>query len=335
MSDAQDQAGEDLLELDYPAWRARMAAIGAEQGFHESLGEAHHAHFVETEGATLLVSFESFPAIRALSDSGLPLGAEVAEAQGWSHLAVVSARDTWFRAPEIYAFFDQLNDDAFFDEFDTILFYGAGPCGYAACAYSVAAPGARVLALQPQATLDPRATEWDDRFVAMRRTSFTDRYGYAPDMIDAADRAYIAYDPREPLDAMHAALFARRNVLRLRMPSMGAALQADVIGLDIFRPLLEAAMHGTLDTAAFGRLLRGRRGYGPYLRRLLARLDADERPDLAVLLCRNVTNRMRAPRFRKRLLALEAAGHGRPRARAPEPAEDDADAMPGTAVAGR
>ena len=40
----------------------------------------------------------------------------------------------------VYGFFDQILDDGFFDEFDTIIFYGAGPCGYAATAYSVAAP---------------------------------------------------------------------------------------------------------------------------------------------------------------------------------------------------
>jgi hypothetical protein len=49
----------------------------------------------------------------------------------------------------------------FFDDFDQVVFYGAGQCGYAAAAFSVATPGATVVAIQPQATLDPRVTEWD------------------------------------------------------------------------------------------------------------------------------------------------------------------------------
>ena len=50
--------------------------------------------------------------------------------------------------------------------------------------------------MQPQATLDPRVAEWDDRFLHMRRTDFTDRYGYAPDMLDAASTPSCSTIPR-------------------------------------------------------------------------------------------------------------------------------------------
>ena len=40
--------------------------------------------------------------------------------------------------------------------------------------------------------------------------------------------------------------------------------------------------------------------------RLLARLDADGRTELARLLCQNVVGRMHAPRFRRRLAQIEA-----------------------------
>jgi hypothetical protein len=46
----------------------------------------------------------------------------------------------------------------------------------------------------------------------MRRTDFTGRYGYAPDMLDAAEQAYVIYDPYERLDAAYAAMFTRSNV---------------------------------------------------------------------------------------------------------------------------
>jgi hypothetical protein len=42
-------------------------------------------------------------------------------------------------------------DDGFFDEFEQVIFYGSGSSGYAAAAFSVAAPGATVIAVQPQA----------------------------------------------------------------------------------------------------------------------------------------------------------------------------------------
>ncbi|MDG1103479.1 MAG: hypothetical protein P8N75_08935 [Ascidiaceihabitans sp.] len=117
-----------------------------------------------------------------------------------------------FTIQMVYSYFDRLDDDGIFDDFDHVIFYGAGPCEYAAAAFSVAAPGATVVAIQPQATLDPQITEWDDRYVKMRRADFSSRYGYAPDMLDAAEQAYVIYDPCERLDAAHAAMFTRSNV---------------------------------------------------------------------------------------------------------------------------
>ncbi|MGA1613547.1 MAG: glycosyltransferase family 2 protein [Lutimaribacter sp.] len=202
---------------------------------------------------------------------------------------------------------DALIDDGFFEQFDTVLFYGAGPGGYAACAYSVSAPGARVLAVQPQATLDPRIAEWDGRFAHMRRTDFSSRYGYAPDMVDAAEQAILVYDPAEELDAMHVALFTRANVVKLRMRFMGTALQGDLWRMNILMPSLLALAEGRLDHGAFARLYRRRREYGNYLRSLLGVLDQRQRPGLTVHLCRHAVATIGAPRFRRRLEALQKA----------------------------
>jgi hypothetical protein len=59
----------------------------------------------------------------------------------------------------------------------------------------VAAPGARVLAFRPLATLDPAVAGWDDRFPQARRRDWTSRYGFAPAMLDAAAGAAILHDP--------------------------------------------------------------------------------------------------------------------------------------------
>lgn len=293
-----------LVDMPKAEWRAAIAAIVKEDGSFEDLGRRHFAAFIE-KGPTLLVTFETMQGMHALSDMAQPLGWEMLQAHGWSHLCLASDGDTWFRAPEVIDHFDSLIDDAFFDAFETVLFYGAGPCGYAAAAYSVASPGARVVAIQPQATLDPRVTEWDDRFTDMRGLDFRSRYGYAPDMLDAAERAYVLYDPQEQLDAMHAALFTRPNVTKLRMPFMGAALQTDLLEMGQMAPLLKAAAEDTLDTLSFARLYRSRRDYRPYLRNLLDRLEGDDRDLLTMALCRNVTSRMRARRFSARLNGLE------------------------------
>lgn len=295
----------DLAGLDKPEWTRRVMARAEHEGAADKLGRSHFAAFVHA-GPTLLVTFETVQGMRGLTESAQPLGWHMSQSEGWSHLLLACDGDTWFRAPEVYAYFDQLIDDGFFDEFDRVVFYGAGPCGYAAAAFSVAAPGATVVAIQPQATLDPRVTEWDDRFTHMRRTDFTNRFGFAPDMIDGAERAYVIYDPAEPLDAMHAALFTRPNVTKFRMRYMGEALQTHLLFMKRLFPLIAAAADGTLDRQRFAGLLRARRNHLPYLRRLLTQLEAADRTGLTEVLCRHVAARFTAPRFARRLRMLEA-----------------------------
>ncbi|MDX1781106.1 MAG: phosphoadenosine phosphosulfate reductase [Thalassovita sp.] len=306
MLDTPDPLDIPLKGLKKAEWLKKFMAVTEETGFFQPLGARHAAGFVDEE-PTLLVSFESIQGIQALSETAQPMGWDFARALGWSHLAIVSDGDTWFRDTNIYGFFDRLIDDGFFEDFDKVVFYGAGPCGYAAAAFSVAAPGATVVAVQPQATLDPRVTEWDDRFIEMRRTCFTDRFGYAPDMLDAAAKAFVFYDPREDLDAMHAALFTRSNVTKLRMPNMGDALQSELIAMEILFPILQAAGEDQLNARLFARLFRARRDHPPYLRGLIARMDVADRPWLSAMICRNVVERMNAPRIKRRLDALEKA----------------------------
>lgn len=302
-----------LSGLKKGEWLTQLAEIAENCGTFQALGRAHCATRIDVPAAgadaetCLLVTFETIQGIQLQSDIGQPLGWDMVRLRGWSHLCLISDGDTWFRDPQVYALFDQLTDEGYFESFDRIVFYGAGPCGYAAAAFSVAAPGSAVLAVQPQATLDPRVTEWDHRFTHMRRTAFTDRYGYAPDMLDAADRAFVVYDPAEDLDAMHAALFTRPNVTKLRLRHMGDALQGALIEMDILEPLLDGVADDTLTEQRFATLARARRDHRSYLRNLLGHLDASHRPYLATLLCRNVVARMSAPRIRRRLQGLEKA----------------------------
>lgn len=309
MQDAPNSFDTTLAGLNKRDWLQKVGEIADEQGYMQPLGKRHAAIFVE-EKPTLLVTFETIQGIQALSPDAQPMGWDMVRALGWSHLCLVSDGDTWFRDAQVYAYFDRLTDDGFFDDYDQVIFYGAGPCGYAAAAFSVASPGATVVAIQPQATLDPRVTEWDDRFVEMRRTAFDDRYGYAPDMLDAAQQAYVFYDQHEHLDAMHAALFTRQNVAKLRMAFMGDALQSDLMDMQLLYRILARAASGKLTTESFAKLYRARRDHAPYLRKLLAKLETEERTDLAIDLCRSVTNRMHAPRFKRRLRYLEDLAGG-------------------------
>jgi hypothetical protein len=295
---------QDLTGLDKSGWTDRIMNEAQTRGAADRLGRRHFAAFVKA-GPVLLVSFETVQGMRSLTESARPLGWLMSQKMGWSSLLLASDGDTWFRDKDVYAYFDQLVDDGFFDDFDRVIFYGAGPCGYAAAAYSVTAPGARVLAVQPQATLDPAVAEWDDRFTDMRRLDFTSRYGYAPDMIDAAQQMHVIYDPDVTQDAMHAALFTAPNVAKYRMRYMGEALQTHLLYMKRLFPILQAVAEDRLTPRFFAGLYRARRNHLPYLRRLLSRLELKERPDLIRLLCQNVTARFQAPRFQRRLRQLD------------------------------
>ena len=291
-----------LAELDWSPWLDRMCELAQDDGYAERLGENHAAIFIENS-PTLFVTFESFPEIGAISEAQRPFGWQLARAQGWSHLCLACKSDTWFREPRVYGYFDRLIDDGFFDEFEQVIFYGAGACGYAAAAFSVAAPGAKVFLIQPQATLDPRLAEWDQRFRYKRRTDFISRYGYAPDMLDACSKGILLYDPNIDEDAMHAALFARSNLLRFRMRHMGALLDRGLLRMEILADLVAGFADDSLTVPAIGRAFRARRNYVLYLKGLLARLEDEGRVYQISRLCQFAMRNTPGPRFRKALKA--------------------------------
>ena len=305
MQDLAKTLEVSLAEMSKRDWLTALAELSEENGHFQPLGKKHFSSYI-AGSETLLVTFESYDGIQRISPNAHPLGWEVAKVLGWSSLSVMSDGQSWFRDREVYAYFDDLIDDGFFEEFDNVVFYGAGPCGYAAAAYSIAAPGARVLALQPQATHDPRVAEWDERFIRQRRLDFTSRYGYAPDMIDAAQEAFVIYDPEELEDAMHAALFTRPNVHKLRLRHAGGALQFSLRNMKILSRLIALGGTGRLTPEIFAKLARARREDRQYLRNLLRHLDDKGRTKLAHALCKNVTTRMDGvPAFERRLKGLE------------------------------
>ncbi|WP_415183948.1 phosphoadenosine phosphosulfate reductase [Phaeovulum sp.] len=295
----------DLTTVSNAEWYAHIGVIGEEAGYFEPLGPKHSVFFAE-EGPVLLVTFETRTAIRARPGDQLPLGHAIAKGNLWSNLTIIADEESWYRDPAIYAYFDRLVDDAFFEDFDRVVFYGAGPGGYAAAAFSAVAPGATVISLQPQATLDPRVSGWDTRYEKMRRTSFTDRYGFAPDMLEGAGEGFVIYDPNEMLDAMHAALFTRDYVTRLPCPNIGGTIEAILAEMNILEPMLVLACEGRFTASAFWQLYRARRDVRHYLRNVLARLESKNRTVLGAILCRNVVRRLNAPRWVVRLNRLEA-----------------------------
>lgn len=298
----------DLKDLERDDWVSRVDEICETAGYFEPVGFYHSAILIDA-GSTLLVSFESLPTVMGKNSGAAPLGWQFAQSHGWSSMTLLADReDDWFRHPAVYGYFDRMIDDGFFDDFETILFYGAGAAGYAAAALSVAAPGAKVLAIQPQATLNTTLAGWDNRFPQARRLDFCSRFGYAPLMVETAQEVTIVHDPSIIEDAMHAQLFNGGNTTHLRCPYLGPNAAQSFNRMDILLDQIEHAMTGTLTPRTFASLWRERQSYLPYLRTMLHRLELKDHPRLLARLCRKVATRGNKPLFEAKLKELEAQG---------------------------
>ncbi len=117
MQDLTDKVDVPLTGLDMAQWKDRLTGLAQELGEFRSLGPRHFSTLIRRSD-TLLVTFETVQGIRALSETATPFGFEMVSSHGWSHLCLISNGDTWFRASQVYDYFDELIDDGLFDGFE-------------------------------------------------------------------------------------------------------------------------------------------------------------------------------------------------------------------------
>ncbi|MFN4058863.1 MAG: hypothetical protein ACK4HW_11895 [Roseinatronobacter sp.] len=246
----------DLLDApvqNVPGW-LRALHKDAQSGL-DVLGPDHAAVYLDGND-TLLVTFSLYvPAL----DGPAPFAEALAAAQGWSRLHLLARRPDWFRAPVIADYLRAQSDGGFFESFAQVIFAGGGMGGFAACAYAPVCPGAQVVAIAPQATLDPAIAGWDTRWPAARRLPFGGRFGFAPSGCDLAEAATVIYDPAQTLDAMHATLFRRPSVRLLRTPDLGGTTARVLARLGVLDAILLASAEGRLDAVALAQACRARK----------------------------------------------------------------------------
>ena len=281
-------------------WRQNLAKMGEETGFFRALGHEHSALFVEG-GDTLIVTFENLDHVYERTEDRLPWGYGFVTKRGWSMLGLMAHDWTWYRDEAVYDFFDELRDTGFFNRFKKVVFYGASMGAYAAAAFSAAAPGATVILISPQATLDREKASWEYRYLKAWRRNFKDRYGYAPDYVTAAENAYVFYDPRMAQDAMHATLFDSPNITKFPCRFLGHRMASLWVQMGILTPIIEGCVAGTLSRQDFYKMMRARHQSTRYQRELLDAVLEKNRPRLTVRLCEYVLSKRGGPKFRTAL----------------------------------
>jgi hypothetical protein len=284
-------------------WSVIAKTLIGEDGFYTA-NDSHSFLFIPRNPETLVVTFDNLDIAMTKRDDRRPWGFGFIEKQGWSMLGVMAGGWTWYRDPWVSAEFDRLRDEGFFSRFKRVVFYGASMGGYAACAFSAACPGADVVAISPQSTLDRALVPWETRYKTAWDRDFTGPYGDASEASRSARRVTVLYDPYEPLDSGHVHRLTGANVVKLRTPLLGHRLGSSLSQMGILTPIILGALNGTLTEAEFYKILRARKDFQRYQSELFKRALERGHPKLARNLGRWVLKRGDNRYIRKALKTL-------------------------------
>lgn len=252
-------------------WGEIARDLAGKDGFYRAGTAGHSFLYMPRSKKTLVVTFDNLDIAMNKREDRRPWGFSFIEKQGWSMLGVLAGGWTWYREPWVAQEFDRLAAEGFFAQFERVVFYGASMGGYAAAAFSAACPGADVVVISPQSTLDKTIVPWESRYKVAWDRDFSGKYGDAAQAIAPARRVSIFYDPYEPLDSGHVARFTGANVVKLRTPLLGHRLGSSLHQMGILTPIILGALDGTLTEASFYQRLRARRDFPRYQRELFKR----------------------------------------------------------------
>ncbi|OJU12465.1 MAG: hypothetical protein BGN86_12625 [Caulobacterales bacterium 68-7] len=134
------------------------------------------------------------------SDPGLErpgFGEEFLAAHELDGIHVTCAGNDWYQYPEMPEAYEAIRRAA--APYESLITYGVSMGGYQAIKAAAPLNARRVLAISPQASVDPSKAPFETRWPEAKDIDFID------DEIVRSDARYVVvYDPRSPLDAAHA-----------------------------------------------------------------------------------------------------------------------------------
>ncbi|MEO9682833.1 MAG: hypothetical protein ABJF86_13315 [Tateyamaria sp.] len=232
------------------------SAKSGRQGFIRNM-PGHCAVFMP-RNKKLLVSFDHLGSIHSVPPR-LPWGYGLAEEMGWSHLGNMTKQNDWFRHKDMFTMYRELRDDKFFRGFDEVVFYGASMGGYAACAFSIVHPGARVVAISPQSTLRKSIVPFEMRYPGGRKLGqWSGPWVDATQTVFKAASVKLIYDPWWGADAAHAVRFSGPQVEHYRTPFLGHRVPQQLKAMGLISTVASRAIKGGMRPLKFHQLLRKR-----------------------------------------------------------------------------
>ena len=253
----------------------------------------------------LVVSFDNISVVRE-EGQRWPWGFKIlTEEMNCSVLGVMATQRNWFRQEFVHDAFETLRDQGFFEQFDEVLFYGTSMGAFAALVYSQCSPGANVLAIAPQSTLNRDILPKDDRWGWTARLDWKGRFNDAADVTATAKNVTIIADPYFEPDFDQVSRIKGDNITWLKTPFMGHQLPNAFHLMGILKPLLYAAVSGTLTPELFYKLFRARRELPRFQHDILMHAEARGKLHSAIRVCEYTLKRRNAKNIARTLERLK------------------------------
>ncbi len=263
-----------------PRWLDELRPGGEGLGFLEKRLR-HSLMFIARPSTRLLVSFDNLSNVNDADVMREPWGFRFAKDNGLSHLGVMAHVGDWYRDAGLIDRVTRLRDEGFFDGYDRVVFAGVSMGAYAALAFASLVPGAHVIAINPQTTLDPERVPWETRYATGRRQDWTLPLADAAALTRDLGRVNLFYDPYHTLDQWHVDRLQGDNlrIFRCRYSSHKTAVFLRKI--DALKPVMEHCIFDELTPATFYRLYRGRRALPWFRGAVTDYFQRTHRPEIA------------------------------------------------------
>ena len=278
-----------------PRWLDELHLGSDGEGFLEKRLR-HSLIFVRRPVNRLLVTFDNLSNVSETSALREPWAFKFARDANISHLGITAQVSDWYRDIELIERMQTLAAEGFFDGYDRVVFAGVSMGGFAAIAFASLVPGAHVVSVNPQSTLNPDLVPWETRYQNGQRQDWTLPLGDAAALTSGLGRVNIFYDPYHELDDQHVARFSGDNI---RVFNCWFSVHKTAVFLrkiDALKPVMHHAIFDELTHAEFYRLYRARRYLPWYRGSISGYLRRTGREEQAVLFDRAFRARLRQHR---------------------------------------
>lgn len=279
MSDDENENLDDL-EQDLPRWLDELRPGVPGLGFIEK-ALRYSMIFSERPVKRLLVTFDNLSNVGNTSLQREPWAYKFAQDCNISHLGVMAHAANWYRDPDLIARLQELAKSGFFDGYERVVFAGVSMGGYAAIAFGSLVPGAHVVSVNPQTTLDTEIVPWETRYENGRRQDWTLPLGDTAELTGKLGRVNIFYDPYHALDKQHIARLGGDNIQVFNCRYSSHKTAVFLRRIDALKPVMMHCIFDELTEAEFYSLYRARRNLPWFRGAVSAYFQKRERPDVA------------------------------------------------------